>query len=354
MRDPTPPAVSFRVRDQADLLVGLQRIRQAGLLADADEVERSLMITIISELATNIMKYAGGGTLQVERQASGADVDVVVRAEDHGPGIANVEQAMRDHFTTGNTLGLGLPGVRRMADHFEIRSAPGQGTRVEVRRRTVGRRNSGGPPPAARPHSAPTVAPRMIGPWEIGLRTRPMPGELRCGDLALALEMADGLLLALVDGTGHGENAALAADRIRVHLTSWASADLKTLMQGAHQALLGTVGAAVSLLFVSPRLMHARYLGVGNTGLARRAGASWRPVSKDGMLGHRLPTLLEQGTDLASGDLLVLWTDGLGGMPDAVSPRDTMRGAQELADGLVERQGKAHDDAGCMVLRWRN
>lgn len=354
MRDTTPPTVLFRVREQADLLVGLHRIREAGLLADADEMERSLVVTMISELATNIIKYAGGGTVQVDRRTSGAEVDVWIRAEDHGPGIADVERAMLDHFTTGNTLGLGLPGVRRMADHFEIRSAPGQGTLVEVRRRIVGRRNPSSIPPAVPSNAAPTVAPSSVGPWEIGLRTRPMLGEHHCGDLALALEMADGLLVALVDGTGHGENASLAAERVRAHLMSWASGELRTLMQGAHQALLGTVGAAASLLFVSSRLKHARYLGVGNTGLARRSGGSWRPVSKDGMLGHRLPTLLEQGADLAPGDVLVLWTDGLSGMPDAVSARDTLRGAQDMADALVQRQGKSHDDAGCVVLRWRN
>ena len=352
MDDAPARMVSFPVRDQADLLVGLQRVREQGLLADADDVERSMVITMISELATNIMKYAKSGMMRVARTTQAGAIDIEVWADDHGPGIADVDRALQDHFTTGHTLGLGLPGVRRMADHFKIRTAPGDGTHVHVRRRVVGRRVERSDRAQSPAEPRPRPAAHTTGQWDIGMSTRSMPGEIVCGDLAMALELGDGLLLALVDGTGHGVGGHTAAQRMERHLQSSATSDLKRLLEESHQALQGSTGAAVGLLFVAPDRRHARYAGVGNTGVARRAGMPWRPLSRDGVLGQRLPSTLEQGTELDRGDLIVMWTDGVGGMPEAVTPRDTFRPAQELADTLVRRHGKPHDDAGCLVLRW--
>jgi anti-sigma regulatory factor (Ser/Thr protein kinase) len=352
MAEPSTCMVSFPVRDQADLLVGLQRVREQGLLAGTDDVERSMVITMISELATNIMKYARSGMMRVGRSAQGDAVDIEVWADDHGPGIADVTKAMQDHFTTGHTLGLGLPGVRRMADHFQIQCPPGAGTHVHARRRVIGRRTEtrDGTTPLAVPRPRPAT--RTTRQWDIGLGTRTMPGEMVCGDLALALELGDGLLLAMVDGTGHGVGGSTAAQRMERHLKDSATSDLPRLLLGAHEALQGSVGAAVGLLFVSPDRRHARYAGVGNTSIARRAGMPWRPLSRDGILGQRMPSLPDQGTELDRGDLIVMWTDGVGGMPEAITARDAFRPAQELADTLLHRHGKPHDDAGCVVLRW--
>lgn len=353
MREPDARMVSFPVRDQPDLLVGLQRVREQGLLAGADDMERGMVVTMISELATNIMKYGRGGTMRVGRTMHGDQVDIDIWADDNGPGIADLESALRDHFTTGNTLGLGLPGVRRMADHFDIQSPSGAGTHVHARRRVIGRRTGPGAGHASAPTAPqPVQAQRVTARWDIGLGVRAMPGEIACGDLAMALELGDGLLLALVDGTGHGVGGGTSARRMERHLLTSATSDLPGLLRGAHHALQGSPGAAVGLLFISPDRAHARYAGVGNTGIARRAGAPWRPLSRDGILGQRLPTMIDQGAPLERGDLIVLWTDGLGGMPDAISARDAFRPAQELADMLLRRQGKPHDDAGCIVLRW--
>lgn len=352
MNDAPARTVSFPVRDQADLLVGLQRVREQGLLSDADDVERSLVITMISELATNIMKYARTGMMRVGRTARAGTVDIEVWADDHGPGIPDVERALQDHYTTGHTLGLGLPGVRRMSDHFQIQATPGEGTHVHVRRRVLGRRKEPVEQAAAVTTPRPRPAARTTRQWDIGLSTRPMPGEFVCGDVAMALELGDGLLLAMVDGTGHGVGGGTAAQRVERHLQTSATSDLRRLLEESHAVLQGSTGAAVGLLFVEPDRRHARYAGVGNTGIARRGGLPWRPVSRDGVLGQRLPSALEQGTELDRGDLIVMWTDGVGGMPEAITARDAFRSAQELADALVQRHGRPHDDAGCVVLRW--
>ncbi len=92
----------------------------------------SMMIsTAVSELARNILRHGGGrGELRLARVEDGHRSGVRVEARDSGPGIADVDRALEDHFSSAGTLGLGLPGVKRMMDDFEIESEPGEGTRV--------------------------------------------------------------------------------------------------------------------------------------------------------------------------------------------------------------------------------
>ena len=98
----------------------------------ADEVEA--IKTASSELAHNILKYAQKGEIFVRRIQIDHKKGLEVKSQDKGPGIKDIEQAMKDHFSSGKTLGLGLPGIRRLMDDFEIESAPNQGTTVIVRK----------------------------------------------------------------------------------------------------------------------------------------------------------------------------------------------------------------------------
>ena len=90
--------------------------------------------TAISEVARNIVSYADAGTVELITLTSAGRLGIEVVAHDEGPGIADVEEAMQDGFTTGSSLGFGLPGCRRLMDEFEIVSAPGSGTTVVMRK----------------------------------------------------------------------------------------------------------------------------------------------------------------------------------------------------------------------------
>ena len=90
--------------------------------------------TVASELAYNILKYAKQGTVQVRRVQLNHQKGVEIKASDHGPGIKDIEMAMEDHYSSGKTLGLGLPGVKRLMDDFEIESELGKGTTVIARK----------------------------------------------------------------------------------------------------------------------------------------------------------------------------------------------------------------------------
>ena len=97
-------------------------------------VDQTKMVTATSELARNAVDYAGGGTVQLELLEESGRLGIRVLIEDHGPGIANIEQAMTDGFTSSQGMGLGLGGSKRLVDDFEIWSEPGKGTRVSITR----------------------------------------------------------------------------------------------------------------------------------------------------------------------------------------------------------------------------
>ena len=94
----------------------------------------TLIATAISELARNIVSYARKGRITLKEIHGSSRVGILVIASDDGPGIADIRQALRDGFSTSGSLGLGLPGVRRLMDEFEITSQPGQGTTVAVKK----------------------------------------------------------------------------------------------------------------------------------------------------------------------------------------------------------------------------
>lgn len=125
-----------RVPINSDQDIVLARQKGRALAADAgfSAVDSTLIATAISELARNIVSYAKCGEITVSALAQNGRRGIMIIASDEGPGIADTPQALRDGFSTSGSLGLGLPGVRRLMDEFEILSGPGQGTRVTVKK----------------------------------------------------------------------------------------------------------------------------------------------------------------------------------------------------------------------------
>jgi serine/threonine-protein kinase RsbT len=97
-------------------------------------VDQTKIVTAASELARNTLEYGGGGDCLVELLNDGARKGVRLTFSDHGPGIADIDLALKDGYTTGNGLGLGLSGARRLSNEFSIESKLGEGTRVAITR----------------------------------------------------------------------------------------------------------------------------------------------------------------------------------------------------------------------------
>ena len=118
------------ITQEGDVAILLSRASRLLASAGLDDVDACTVLTVCAELAQNIARYGKYGELRLRVEAIGGGRRVVVEALDHGPGIADVTAAMRDHFSTGTSLGLGLPGVRRLMDTLEIQSGVGCGTHV--------------------------------------------------------------------------------------------------------------------------------------------------------------------------------------------------------------------------------
>jgi serine/threonine-protein kinase RsbT len=115
-----------------DVVAVRQAVRQRAVELGFNLVDQTKIVTAASELARNTLQYGGGGTLRIEEVIEGPRRGLRLVFEDNGPGIANIELAMKDGYTTGNGLGLGLSGAKRLSNEFDIQSRPGAGTRVSI------------------------------------------------------------------------------------------------------------------------------------------------------------------------------------------------------------------------------
>jgi len=115
-----------------DVVSVRQAVRQRAVELGFSLVDQTKIVTAASELARNTLEYGGGGTLRIEEILQGPRRGIRLVFEDTGPGIANIELAMKDGYTTGNGLGLGLSGAKRLSNEFFIESHPGEGTRVTI------------------------------------------------------------------------------------------------------------------------------------------------------------------------------------------------------------------------------
>ena len=131
----TVPTSEERViQTSEDVVAVRQAVRQRAVELGFNLVDQTKIVTAASELARNTLQYGGGGRVTIEGIESMGRRGLRLTFEDEGPGIADVEQAMRDGFSTGTGLGLGLSGARRLSNEFSIQSAPGKGTRVAIAR----------------------------------------------------------------------------------------------------------------------------------------------------------------------------------------------------------------------------
>lgn len=185
---------------------------------------------------------------------------------------------------------------------------------------------------------------------------RPMPGQGESGDQYLVADFADGVLIAVVDGLGHGDEAALAARLAVATMESHAHEPVASLMQRCHAALRRTRGAVMSLASYSAATGTLTWLGVGNVeGMLIRgsAPAGEKPQSlfiRGGIVGDRLPALAPATVPVHRGDLLLFATDGIGSM----FVRDLRYAEQPcaLVNHIFTHYAKTTDDALILGAQW--
>ena len=122
----------FSVQTGEDVVRARQAVREWAIEAGFRLVDQTKLVTAASELARNTMTYGGGGSVSIESLNQVGRRGLKITFEDKGPGIADIELAMKDGYTSGSGLGLGLSGAKRLSNEFEIVSRPGEGTRVSI------------------------------------------------------------------------------------------------------------------------------------------------------------------------------------------------------------------------------
>ncbi len=123
---------SQAIRIEQDVVLARQTVRQVAVACGLRLVDQTKLVTAASELARNAVIYGGGGEMHWETLQQGLRRGVRLVFADQGPGIPDLDQALTDGWTSGNGMGLGLSGSRRLVDEFELDSAPGKGTRVTI------------------------------------------------------------------------------------------------------------------------------------------------------------------------------------------------------------------------------
>jgi serine/threonine-protein kinase RsbT len=118
------------VTNENDIVYVRQNVRKWAVEMKFSLVEQTKMVTAASELARNLLIYGGGGEVQLEQLQEGVRMGLRVIFVDQGPGIPDIDQALKDGFTSGKGMGLGLGGAKRLVSDFDILSVPGKGTRI--------------------------------------------------------------------------------------------------------------------------------------------------------------------------------------------------------------------------------
>ena len=123
---------TMKIEKEQDVVPFRNRVKEYAVKIGMSLVNQTKLITAASELVRNMLKYAGGGLTIIEVISRGRDNGIRLTFEDKGPGISDISMAMKDGFSSGKSLGIGLPGAKRLVNEFEIKSIVGEGTTVSI------------------------------------------------------------------------------------------------------------------------------------------------------------------------------------------------------------------------------
>ncbi|MBW3628294.1 MAG: SpoIIE family protein phosphatase [Gemmatimonadetes bacterium] len=301
-----------------------------------DETCAGKVAIIVTEAAGNLAKHTTtGGELLVRVVVRGDLAGIEVLALDRGPGIRDIARALSDGYSTAGSPGTGLGAISRLADEFAIHSGPGLGTGILARLWTGAR---------------PDHPPRSL---EAGVTSVPKPGEEACGD-SWAVDFRPGHgTVTVVDGLGHGPEAAEAARAAINVFQENVRATPAEIVERMHEAMRSTRGAAVAIAGIDVEAGSVRYAGIGNISGVIIAGREARSlVSHPGTVGHQMRKVQEFTYPWAGDSLLVMHSDGVTQRWDVARyPGLAARDPALIAGVLYRDFTRGRDDSTVLVTR---
>jgi anti-sigma regulatory factor (Ser/Thr protein kinase) len=341
---------SIEIKDEAHVGTARRTIHRFASDLGFGATALSELDIVVQEIGTNAARYATAGGWLHYTTPLGEAAGIELCYWDMGPGIYDLDRAIRDGVSTSGSLGAGLGAIRRLMDDFDVYST------LPVVSRYSQRRTSHGTVMLTRKWVNKTngetqhfEAARRFGVW-----SRPHPGEEMNGDAYFIRERAGRTLLAVVDGLGHGPGAKEAADVAIDQFDEWMGEALDEVLPALHNALRPTRGAVAGAAIIDRAAERFNYSGVGNI-MVRVYGAPEHttPVSTNGTLGARLGQLRVWTYPWHDGATLIMASDGLSASWEMDSyPGLLERTPQLLAGVLMRDYGRDADDATVLVARW--
>ncbi|MFN2597685.1 MAG: ATP-binding protein [Pyrinomonadaceae bacterium] len=392
---------SMEVHDEAQVGTVRRAVHSFARGVGFTERELAELDIVVQEIGTNAVRYADGGGWIHFTSPLGAEPGIEIFYSDKGPGISDLERAIRDGVSSGGGLGAGLGAIQRLMDEFEVYSTVKPAKIARSSRHATpsppspSSLSSPLPPRPSRSSSASlssasSSAPSRAAPaaasghasrrtthgtallgrkWiaaarlsperhaatarRIGVWSRPHPGETDNGDAYFVRRRSGQQLLAVVDGLGHGAGAREAADAALEILSAWQGEPLEDVFRRAHERLRPTRGAVMGACVLDARAQKFHFAGVGNVEV-RVVGspAPVRPVSANGTLGSRLGAVRVFSYDWSEGATVLLASDGLSATWDIEDyPGLLAKSPQMIAGVLARDYSRETDDATVLVAR---
>lgn len=317
-------------------LSSVGEVRRTAMLAgqrlEFDETRAGELALLATEVSRNVLLHGHGGQVILAGIRQGGNQRARILAMDSGPGIKDVAQAFADGYSTAGTMGGGMGAIKRLASALEVFTGP-NGTIILI--------EVGDPPARAEA--------------EIAGIAVPYPGERFCGDGWGFHETPERIVTVLVDGIGHGWEAAEAAQEATATFAKHIACEPRQILQYIHDALRKTRGAVAAVAEIRPREQTLVYAGVGNISATLiDANRSRNLVSHNGTLGAIVPRIQEFRFEWSRNSLLVMHSDGvqtrwdLGAYAGLVAKHPALIGGALLRDFRRQR-----DDASVVVIKAR-
>jgi anti-sigma regulatory factor (Ser/Thr protein kinase) len=310
-------------------------VARLAALAGLDETTTGKAALAVTEAGTNIVKHARTGWIVARLLQHGSAFGIEILGIDKGPGIVNVQASMRDGHSTAGTLGGGLGALQRISTVFDLWTRPSAGTvvRMEIWK----------------------TAPAADQPLTLGSVCVEKAGEPICGDAWCVAQGRGNVAVFVVDGLGHGPDAAEAARAAIETVQGNVERSAGDIMDAVHRSLRPTRGAAAALALLQPESELCTFCGIGNVSVSIRDTAGSRSlVSHNGTLGHQIRKLQEFTYPFRADALLVMHTDGVGTRWDLGGyPGIDMRHPAVAAALLYRDFSRGRDDATVLALRNR-
>lgn len=289
---------SVAVTEISQIAEARRRATDIATTLGADEAAAGKVAIVATELATNLIKHGGGGELLLSSYEVGAEAGVQLIALDRGRGIANLQECLRDGYSSAGSAGHGLGAIRRQSSMMEVATWPALGTAILARVETRG-------------DSMRSDASNRFPPVSSGCVNVPKPGEEVCGDACTVADTPAGRTAMVVDGLGHGPDAAIAATEALRLFHRHQQLPVPRILEYLHAGLRPTRGAAVAIARYDAQRSTVVYGGIGNIAGSIQTGHDVRRmISLNGTAGH-IARRIQTFDYPSAGGLVIMHSDGL-------------------------------------------